>query len=102
MIDYAPDDANQGPVAILSRMELAVAATAVSGATIREAAEIFGITEETAKSYVRRAREKFRAAGIDAGTQVLLQRALRAGRWCPSPYQWQIAQRARRREKLAA
>ena len=33
-----------------------------------------GISEETAKSYLKRIREKYRVAGIDVGTKVALRR----------------------------
>lgn len=51
-----------------------------SGRTIREVAAEMTTTEETVKSYVKRGRRKFRAAGIDIGSRSLLRRhALREG-----------------------
>ena len=55
-----------------------------SGRSIREVAAEMGTTEETIKSYIKRARRKYRTAGIDLGTRVLLRRhGARAG-WIPT------------------
>lgn len=45
-----------------------------TGRTIRDVAQELETTEETAKSYVKRARSKYRKAGIDLGTKVSLRR----------------------------
>jgi len=45
-----------------------------SGRSMREVAEEMGTTEETIKSYIKRARRKYRAIGVDVGTKVLLRR----------------------------
>ena len=40
-------------------------------------------TDQTAKSYIKRGRRKYRLAGVDLGTKVLLRRhAIREG-WIP-------------------
>ncbi len=45
-----------------------------SGRSIREVAEHMDTTEETVKSYIKRARRKYRDIGIDVGTRSLLRR----------------------------
>lgn len=45
-----------------------------SGLTIREAAFEMSTTEETVKSYIKRARRKYRAAGLQLGTKIELRR----------------------------
>lgn len=45
-----------------------------SGQSIREVAADLGTTEETVKSYIKRARRKYRNLGINLGTKVLLKR----------------------------
>lgn len=45
-----------------------------AGHPIKEVAAAMGTTEDTVKSYVKRGRRKYRAAGIDIGTRVLLRR----------------------------
>lgn len=45
-----------------------------SGLTIREAASEMSTTEETVKSYIKRARRKYRAAGLQLGTKIELRR----------------------------
>lgn len=55
-----------------------------TGRTIKEVAVAMGTTEETVKSYIKRARRKFREAGIDLGTKIRLRdHGIRAG-WVPS------------------
>lgn len=44
-----------------------------SGRTMREVADHMGTTEETVKSYIKRARRKYREVGIDIGTRMLLR-----------------------------
>lgn len=45
-----------------------------TGRSVREVAEAMSTTEETVKSYLKRARRKYRAIGVDLGTRVLLRR----------------------------
>lgn len=45
-----------------------------TGRSIREVADEMGTTEETVKSYIKRARRKYRNVGIDLGTKLLLRR----------------------------
>lgn len=45
-----------------------------AGRSIREVAEQMATTEETIKSYIKRARRKYRQVGIDVGTKILLRR----------------------------
>jgi DNA-binding NarL/FixJ family response regulator len=50
------------------------------GRSIRDVAEAMSTTEETVKSYIKRARRKYLHAGTDLGTKVLLRRhAIRHG-----------------------
>lgn len=50
------------------------------GRSIREVAADMLTTEETVKSYIKRARRKFREAGVDLGTRILLRTyAIREG-----------------------
>lgn len=44
-----------------------------SGRTMREVADDMDTTEETVKSYIKRARRKYRDRGIDLGTRMLLR-----------------------------
>ena len=44
------------------------------GRSIKEVALAMSTTEETVKSYIKRARRKYRQVGIDVGTRVLLRR----------------------------
>lgn len=44
------------------------------GRSIKEVAGIMATTEETTKSYIKRARRKYREVGVDVGTRVLLRR----------------------------
>lgn len=51
-----------------------------SGRSIKEVAAEMTTTEETIKSYIKRARRKYRTIGVDLGTKVLLRRhAIREG-----------------------
>lgn len=45
-----------------------------AGRSIREVAEEMATTEETVKSYIKRARRKYRSIGVDLGTKLLLRR----------------------------
>ena len=44
-----------------------------SGNSVREVALMMATTEETVKSYLKRARRKYRDVGIDLGTKILLR-----------------------------
>jgi len=51
-----------------------------SGRTIREVAEVMQTTEETVKSYIKRARRKYRDVGTDLGSKIKLRdHGIRAG-----------------------
>jgi len=45
-----------------------------AGEPVKAVAYQLGISEETAKSYLKRIREKYRIAGIDVGTKVGLRK----------------------------
>ena len=45
-----------------------------AGEPVKMVAESLGISDETAKSYLKRIREKYRNAGIDVGTKVALRK----------------------------
>jgi two-component system uhpT operon response regulator UhpA len=54
-----------------------------SGRTIKEVATAMSTTDETVKSYIKRARRKYRDAGTDLGTKIKLRdHGIRAG-WVP-------------------
>lgn len=90
--------ANEGRSYISAELDLALSRTAVGGApklsqqerrvvalygageSLRGLSQRLGITEETAKSYLKRIREKYRIAGFDVGTKVALRkRAIQDG-----------------------
>ncbi|MDB5280861.1 MAG: DNA-binding response regulator, partial [Ferruginibacter sp.] len=51
-----------------------------AGRSIKEVAHEMETTEETVKSYIKRARRKYRHIGVDVGTRILLRRhGLREG-----------------------
>lgn len=58
----------------LGRQELRAIMLYASGRSIREVASEMGTTEETVKSYIKRARRKYRDTGTDLGTKILLRR----------------------------
>jgi DNA-binding NarL/FixJ family response regulator len=58
----------------LGRQELRAIMLYASGRSIREVARDMGTTEETVKSYIKRARRKYRDIGVDLGTKILLRR----------------------------
>ncbi len=58
----------------LGRQELRAIMYYASGRSIREVAGDMGTTEETVKSYIKRARRKYRLVDIDLGTKILLRR----------------------------
>ena len=62
------------PDAGLGRQEQRAIELYASGLSIKEVAHEMATTEETVKSYIKRARRKFRQVGVDVGTRVLLRR----------------------------
>ena len=56
-----------------------------SGRSLREVAAQMGTTEETVKSYIKRARRKFRALGVDLGTRDSLRRHAAEQGWTAGP-----------------
>ena len=52
-----------------------------TGRPVKEVAVAMETTEDTVKSYIKRGRRKYRAAGIDIGTRVLLRRQATAEGW---------------------
>jgi len=65
-------DANGAPK--LSAQERRVMALYGGGDPVKAVAFQLSISEETAKSYLKRIREKYRSAGIDVGTKVALRK----------------------------
>lgn len=58
----------------LSAQERRVMALYGAGAPVKAVAFELNISEETAKSYLKRIREKYRIAGLDVGTKVALRK----------------------------
>ncbi|MEF3404399.1 response regulator transcription factor [Agromyces sp. CCNWLW203] len=58
----------------LSAQERRVMALYGAGQPVKAVAFQLGISEETAKSYLKRIREKYRASGYDVGTKVALRK----------------------------
>lgn len=68
------------PDAGLGRQEQRALVLYSNGRSIKEVALEMDTTEETVKSYIKRARRKYRMVGVDVGTRVLLRRhAIREG-----------------------
>lgn len=64
----------------LGRQEQRALVLYAFGRSIREVAEEMKTTEETIKSYIKRARRKYRQVGVDVGTKILLrQQGIREG-----------------------
>ncbi len=79
-LDLALNAADIGGAPKLSAQERRVMALYGGGEPVKAVAFQLGISEETAKSYLKRIREKYRVAGIDVGTKVALRkRALQDG-----------------------
>jgi len=83
-LDAAGTDGGDGMRAAspvrLSRQERRVMALYAAGGTVKGVALQLGITDETARSYLKRVREKYRAHGIDVGTKITLRlRAIQDG-----------------------
>lgn len=69
-----------GPEPSLGRQEHKALVLYATGRSVREVAQEMDTTEETVKSYIKRARRKYREVGIDIGTRILLRRhGLREG-----------------------
>lgn len=67
-------DAVSGSTPGLGRQELRAIMLYSTGRSVKEVAAEMETTDETVKSYLKRARRKYRAVGIDLGTRVLLRR----------------------------
>ena len=62
------------------RVELTALQLYAQGRSVHEVAIHMATTDQTAKSYIKRGRRKYRIAGVDLGTKVLLRRhAIREG-----------------------
>jgi len=67
----------------LGKQELMALQLYAGGRSVHEVAVHMATTDQTAKSYIKRGRRKYRAAGVDLGTKLLLRRhAIREG-WIP-------------------
>lgn len=76
----AVGDSGSIPEFSLGRQEQRALRLYASGRSTREVAEEMQTTQETAKSYVKRARRKYREMGIAVGTRTLLRKhAVREG-----------------------
>ena len=73
-LDLALNAAEIGGVPKLSAQERRVMALYGGGEPVKAVAYQLGISEETAKSYLKRIREKYRVAGFDVGTKVALRK----------------------------
>ncbi|WP_294180422.1 response regulator transcription factor [uncultured Schumannella sp.] len=73
-LDLALNASDIGGAPKLSAQERRVMALYGGGEPVKSVAYELGISEETAKSYLKRIREKYRVAGIDVGTKVALRR----------------------------
>jgi len=79
-LDLALNAGEIGGAPKLSAQERRVMALYGGGEPVKAVAFQLGISEETAKSYLKRIREKYRVAGIDVGTKVALRkRAIQDG-----------------------
>lgn len=73
-LDLAINSGDVGGAPKLSAQERRVMALYGGGEPVKTVAYQLGISEETAKSYLKRIREKYRVAGFDVGTKVALRR----------------------------
>lgn len=73
-LDLALNASDFGGSPKLSAQERRVMALYGAGESVKAVAYQLGISEETAKSYLKRIREKYRVAGFDVGTKVALRR----------------------------
>jgi DNA-binding NarL/FixJ family response regulator len=79
-LDLALNAVTEGGSPRLSAQERRVMALYGAGEPVKAVAYQLGISEETAKSYLKRIREKYRLAGFDVGTKVALRkRAIQDG-----------------------
>lgn len=79
-LDLALNAGDIGGAPKLSAQERRVMALYGGGEPVKSVAYQLDISEETAKSYLKRIREKYRVAGIDVGTKVALRkRAIQDG-----------------------
>lgn len=79
-LDLALNANDVGGSPKLSAQERRVMALYGGGEPVKAVAYKLDISEETAKSYLKRIREKYRVAGIDVGTKVALRkRAIQDG-----------------------
>ncbi|PJJ72776.1 DNA-binding NarL/FixJ family response regulator [Diaminobutyricimonas aerilata] len=79
-LDLALNANDVGGSPKLSAQERRVMALYGGGEPVKAVAYQLGISEETAKSYLKRIREKYRVAGFDVGTKVALRkRAIQDG-----------------------
>jgi len=73
-LDLALTAGEVGGAPKLSAQERRVMALYGGGEPVKAVAFQLGISEETAKSYLKRIREKYRVAGFDVGTKVALRK----------------------------
>jgi DNA-binding NarL/FixJ family response regulator len=73
-LDLAIISVSAGDAPRLSAQERRVMALYGAGEPVKAVAYQLGISEETAKSYLKRIREKYRQAGYDVGTKVALRK----------------------------
>ncbi|MDN4614490.1 response regulator transcription factor [Leifsonia sp. F6_8S_P_1B] len=79
-LDLALNAGETGAAPKLSAQERRVMALYGAGEPVKAVAFQLGISDETAKSYLKRIREKYRVAGYDVGTKVALRkRAIQDG-----------------------
>ncbi|MEJ3403462.1 response regulator transcription factor [Rathayibacter sp. YIM 133350] len=73
-LDLAINSVAAGDAPRLSAQERRVMALYGAGEPVKAVAYQLGISEETAKSYLKRIREKYRQSGYDVGTKVALRK----------------------------
>ncbi|WP_308468200.1 response regulator transcription factor [Rathayibacter soli] len=73
-LDLALSQVETGGAPKLSAQERRVMALYGAGEPVKAVAFKLGISDETAKSYLKRIREKYRVAGYDVGTKVALRK----------------------------
>jgi DNA-binding NarL/FixJ family response regulator len=73
-LDLALSQGDVGGAPKLSAQERRVMALYGAGEPVKSVAFKLGISDETAKSYLKRIREKYRVAGYDVGTKVALRK----------------------------
>jgi two-component system uhpT operon response regulator UhpA len=73
-LDLALNSGEVGGAPKLSAQERRVMALYGGGDPVKAVAFQLSISEETAKSYLKRIREKYRVAGLDVGTKVALRK----------------------------